>query len=597
MDENRMEKEQEGISSASEDVSATVDPSPKEEQTTQEKMQPPIGEPASPETPIPLESAQETTSKNPAPKSKLPWVLGGIIVVLIIAIVACFGLGVFSNPEKAMTQAFEATAQAQEEFQQQLLEELPAYRLLYGGSEGARKADFQFALDSIEIPGISAEEMALYNQILKGTGMRGAFVSDPENGVYELDGTLQLAGADLMSLYGYLSPEQMAFSIPDFSETALSINLQTLAEDLTTSPLTGGMSAEEAQATQEAIQGFQKLLDALMNLDYAQMEEDLKPILEGLRANATYEDLGDENGLKVYAMDIPGSNVKQFISDICQYIYVDSSIGQALEQLYNSTAPSVGYQDWIQQDILSVLQSDEMPELPLRVVAKVGSGNLIRAMDISLVISDEMAAQGLEVAAFSYTEDENHNVEGNFQLKATDPETGEVVDLSVPVTATYQDGLYQVTVSLNMPAVDGVEVSLMETLALGQDGTYRLTMEEAFQNTALQENMAYNISLDGTVTEDGDTVTYDFPTIQMDIDAMGDVISLAGSASATSTPVEAPYTISRPTVDLFSMSQEELAAELQKYTDGVNGLATRLMGIVMGGAMMPTMEAVPEPAA
>ncbi len=568
MDENQMENNQEGMPSANQE--APVTPSPE-----------------------PALAADQAAA--PAPKSKLPMVLGGIIVVLIIAIVACFALGVFGgDPEKALDKAFEATAQDQEAFLQQLQEELPAFRLLYGGESGARSSDFQFTLGALEFASASPEELALVNQFVQGSGMHGTFVSDPENSVYELDGTLQLAGMDLLGLYGYLSPDQVAFGVPDFSETALSVNLQTLAEDLTNSPLTAGsISPEEAQQAQDAIQALLQYMNALMNIQgaSAEMEEDIMAMLSALREGATYEDLGSEDGLKVYAMDIPGSNVKQFLSDLVEYIYVDSSVGQAMAGLYNAAGGmELNYQDWLQQEMLSVLQSEEMPELPLHVVVKVGSGDLIRGMDISLD-SPELAAQGLEELRFFYTEDENHNQEGAFYLKASDAESGTAVELNVPVTATYQDGVYQIAVSLSLPETEGVVADMTETISMGQDGSYQL----GFDYTINVQDQAYpdanmdatvNFNMEGTVTEDGDAVTYDFPTIQMSVGSAGEVIGFSCSASATSTPVEGPYTISRPTLELLTASQEELNAELQKYMDGFENLVGPLMGSLMGASMM-----------
>lgn len=603
MDENKFPEEQNGL---------TPDTDP--------QAQPPV-----PEEPAPQAPAGEAPAQEPAPaerreyvvdggpavpdgepqkKSKLPVVLIVVIAVLVVAAVAAFASGIFMSPERAVNKAFEATAASDAKFADKLKKELPVYSVLYGAGGKASSTDFDFTVDSLEVSGVAADELNLVNNLLKGSGLRGTFVSDPANEVVELDGALHMGVSDLLDFYAYLSPDKAAFSVPSFSDTAVSLNPQTIAEDLQKSPLGQDMTAEDAKMMQDSVNAVADLLGAYAKMDPVAMEADLKPILDKVRSGAAYEKAGKEGAITLYTMKIPGENVKTLVAELIRYLYVDSPLGEAMESIFNIMPEyeRMGYASWgefLDGELLNDMLK-EMPPIPLNVTVKVGSGKIIRGMDIAAELPPELVAAGLETFTASYQVDGDNVTTGSLNLTGTSE--GQPVSIVMDLRSGYLDGTFDTVMDMKMDlgadAYTGmpVRMNLTETVTMDRDGGFQVKAVMAMpEMVGPGQDVNCVVDVAGTITVDGDNVSYDFPTFGLSVDAAGEQIKLNFNASAKSGPVQTPYEMSRPSKDLFSMTEQELQAEMQKYVDGMNALVGKAFSIMMGAGGTP--ELGPTPAA
>lgn len=132
--------------------------------------------------------------------NKLPLIIGGVIVVLAAAIVLLFS-GVFSSgdPKAAVDKAFEATNKSIQARADKIMAEVPGMGVMSNLEPKASKTTYDLQLVGIEsdVAG-SEEDIALVNSLLAGAGVRGNLVSDPENSITELSGSLHLGDLDLV---------------------------------------------------------------------------------------------------------------------------------------------------------------------------------------------------------------------------------------------------------------------------------------------------------------------------------------------------------------------------------------------------------------
>ena len=374
------------------------------------------------------------------------------------------------------------------------------------------------------------------------------------------------------------------------------MNPKTLATDLVGSPLGQDISPEDAETMENLVNGLTELVNAYAQLDPKQMQEDLDPILGKFRDGATYEKGGKEGDFQLYTMHVPGENVRVLVADVCRYLYVDSSIGKAMSSLY-AAAPAEAlpeelagksYEEAIEQELIGEILN-EMGDLPLDVVLKVGSGNLIRGLDVEAVVTEELKAQGIETLRFSYLEAEENVGSGAMTLKGTD-EDGQPLEMNMQIGVKLLDGVYDVTLDMDADGTDSatgtpLKMKMTETVYLDKDGAFKVNFDVSMPEFALSEGgVGYTVTCEGTVKQEGDTITYDFPNLGIDVDVMGEKVALSFAAKSVSNPVESPYQAARASKNLLTMSEQELEAELQKYSDGINGLAGQLFGFLMGGA-------------
>ena len=223
------------------------------------------------------------TAAAPSPK-KFPLIpLVVVILVLAVAAIAAFATGIFSSPEKAVDKAFEATGKEMTKYTETLMNELPALKVLQNTEPKSTSTEFDFTFESLDLGAMATSDVTAIVDMLTGSGLRGTFVSDVETPAFELDTSVHLGDLDLLELYGFLSSELLAGNLPTFSDTVLSINPQTFAEDFKASPFYDGSDDATLQEMQNLVNAEVALLTEMSKLDSKKMSEEMLAIVRGSR--------------------------------------------------------------------------------------------------------------------------------------------------------------------------------------------------------------------------------------------------------------------------------------------------------------------------
>lgn len=529
---------------------------------------------------------------------KLPAIIGAVIVVLVAAIVLLFS-GVFSSgdPKAAVDKAFKATGKAMQARADQIMEEVPGMGMMSNFEPKASKTAYDLQLVGIEadVAG-SKEDIALINSLLAGAGIRGGIVSDPENSITELSGSLHLGDMDLVELYGYISPDLLAFNIPTFSDTVLSINPQTFAQDYKNSPLNDGdASDEELQEMQDLLLSELGMSGAFYGLDYKQMQADMYAIAGKALDNAAYEKGEKVDGLRQYVIKVPGKDVKTFFIELLNYIYVDSALGQMYSgMLATGLDGTDSFADMFTKELIEPLQAG-MPEMDTTITIGVGAKNQIQTMHFEMTPPSE-PIDGVTIE--SLTADFNIAESGDETItaQAVLSQDGETMTIAMDVSDSYQNGVYDVDFTMNMDAEkapgsmgdaanEALAVNMVVGMTADKDGKFDMNIHLGVPTDVLTGEFAYDIGGSGTITTDGGKTTYDFPTLSASVTAAGEKMGITFSLKADSEPLEGPYEFSGVHTSLFGMTTEELDAEAQKYTDGLNAMLGKLLPLIMSASM------------
>ena len=527
--------------------------------------------------------------------NKLPLIIGGVIVVLAAAIVLLFS-GVFSSgdPKAAVDKAFEATNKSIQARADKIMAEVPGMGVMSNFEPKASKTAYDLQLVGIEsdVAG-SEEDIALVNSLLAGAGVRGNLVSDPENSITELSGSLHLGDLDLVELYGYISPDLLAFHVPTFSDTVLSINPQTFAQDYKNSPLYDGYSSdEERMEMQELLSSELGMSGAFYGLDYKKMQADMYAIAGKALENAAYEKGAKADGLQQYVIKVPGKDVKTFVIDLVNYIYVDSELGQMYSGMFTAGLDGAdSFADLFTKELIEPLQAG-MPEMDTTITIGVGAKNQIQTMHFEVTPPAE-PIDGVTIESLTADFNIAENGDESLTAQAVMSQNGETMTLAMDVSDSYQDGVYDVdfTMDMNLENApgsmggDAAAINMAMDMTADQEGKFDMNFHMGIPMDALTSDFAYDIGGSGAITTDGGKTTYDFPTLSASVTAAGEKMGIVFSLKADSEPIDGPYEFSGAQTPLFGMTAEELDAELQKYNDGLNATLGKLLPLIMSASM------------
>lgn len=499
-----------------------------------------------------------------------------VAVVLVIAIIAVLAFGGLSKkPEDAVRDALSLTGDQMQAMSDQMLEEIPAYRAMMP-REGGRSSSFTLSVDSIESPYLG-EGAGMVNSIAKMFSISGGAVSDPESRLVELNGQVNLMGNALVDLYFQMSPEQLAFNMPKFSDTVLSMNPQTIAADIKNSPL---YSPYMDEATLEQMQEmFASQFDAMAgmgSIDTMKMQTEMYAIMDGFLVDAVYEKPQKSSGSKVYTVKLDGAQVQSTLVELAKYIYIDSDIANMWQEEMKTM---------MQEQIIDPLEQ-ELPPLPATLTVTVGKDGAASQVDFSL---DVDAIEGNEgdsrLNAFSGSCFFDGTTGQTVTMFIDGNDGGDAFTMDMNVSSTYMDGVSDTNMTMNMNMMDEA-IGMEMQMTLDKEGVCDVTA-----NIDMGSMAQVDMALKGTYTEEDGVDKWDFPTLSIGgsvtdtsgVDSGRNAVNLklSGESSALAQPAQ-PVAGTTP---LFSMSEAELSAEMQKYNDGINGVLQEVFGTVLASGM------------
>ncbi|WMJ84888.1 hypothetical protein ACS3UN_04790 [Oscillospiraceae bacterium LTW-04] len=526
-------------------------------------------------------NASETVTTLPPPvpqkkagKSKL--LIGAAAVCAIAAVAAVIKFSSTPDPKTTVEAAFTATAEQQQIAVDKIYQKIPAAKLMFEGRSGAMTTDFDFKLNAIE----DNPYAAFANAILKDAGIRGSASSDPAQQTAAFNASVYLKDAPMIEAHAFMSPELIVAGVPTFSQTALSINPTTFAQDYTGSVLNAvyPIDAQSLDMMQGVITGEIEYINAISAISYEKMLADITPIFKNALTNATYT-YDKQN--KKYVVDIPGEDLKSAVLDYYRYIYFESEFGVAIEKMVTSAIdadPSMTYEGMMNEAISSIDES--LPDMDAKLTLDIKSG-LIKSAN--LVCTPVAAASSSESA-----------------------EVPEIIVNSFVFDCTFDDAVN--TAKLVIATEDAMNITMDATSTFSND-TYATDMTVGVESSFITFNMPLNISVaadgayscvaDMNIDADGDLVNAGFAfngTAVLENDAL--TVSLPDSriyASASDTAVgalvfdidytNAPLTeaLTAPeSTSLFELDAQQLEQLNNEYSVGYESLVGQLYSLLMG---------------
>ncbi|MCI8649183.1 MAG: hypothetical protein HFG20_03620 [Anaerotruncus sp.] len=529
-----------------------------------------------PETPAFEQPGVATGSKGSLPPSRNTKMIAlvAVVAVVLIAVIATLSSGLFSNPEKDVKNAITATMDMMEKRNEKMKKELPAYNMMTTTETGARKSHVDLRFTSLE--GDFPTDVNMMAKLFEGIGLQGDFVSDPESNALEMNLGLAMQGTNMIDLYAFFSPELIAGNVPAFSEKVISINPQTLPDDIRNHPTFSLIfSEEDLKEIEEAFASQSGLMGAAWQLDVKKMNDDMMAIIKKNMQNATYERAGKEGSNKLYTVTIPGADMKNCLRDLVQYIYVDSELGA----LYQDIMPVEAGWNELVQNILSFIDKD-VSDLP--TVVNFAINKTVQSAHMEITPNSD------ERLTVDYTIKGQGDEEVVFSLISNDAEYPAQLDFSIK--DSYTDGKYTIDFGVDFAADEGESFTFVESLSMDKNNAYLLDMGITLTEPIVSGE--FHFTVDGTITQDGEKIVSNFPKIlasaKFDTD---EFYQINFSLDTTSEPIASPYTISKEHTNLFSMSEADLAAEVEKYEKNaqlfVQDILMRMFG---GGGMGGTPE-------
>lgn len=573
MDEN---KELEGLSSNGEQQNEASQ-NPESTQPTEafaEEASSAIVENASADVLDPMTGA----APQPAKSNKPFFILGGIVALLIAAILCVVAFsGLLTPPEKSVRKALDTTGAQMETLSQQMLAEIPALKAMQP-SKDARSTKLKFSIDSLQMPSMEGMQAELVNSIAKMFSLDVDSSVDPAANISQTNSKINMGSEPLIDFFLQMSKDQLAFNAPKFSTTALSINPSTFAQDFKNSVFySEDMDDEMLEDLQSAISAQISSLSAYNNLDATAMQKEIYAILDTVLLNAVYEKPVKEDAVKVYNIQLDGEQVKTTLVNMLQYIYVDSAIGK----IYTGEM-----QKMLQESIIDPVKS--LPALPAKLVIKVDNKSMISQLTFTL---EPIKTETLELGAITMdylmgNQLTNQKMSMNFSYTTN----GMTQAMDMNVLSDYIDGASKTKMDMTMNIDDGsgiaMDTKMNMDMMMDKAGACDVTMSmDMGMPSEPSMNTNFTVAVKGTVTGDGTSLTCDFPTLSIKAGYAGtDMFTLGCKLNSQTSALAQPLQPVADAKPLLSMTEEELTTEMDKYSTGMNTVMEALFGVLMSGA-------------
>lgn len=488
-------------------------------------------------------------------RAKGRWMAALAAAAAIVVLAAALLAGVLGKtPEQAVSAAFSKTDERLERLGEKLFSQMPMYRLLLPGGE-PRSTGFEISLSAVSLgqEGIKGE---LISALAKLFSIRGDAACDPEAGIYELRGRLNMGGAVLLDLFAQLSPERLALQAPKFSDTVLAVNPAALADEIRSSRFYSPALDGKIQRMQDQL--LEKTACVTASLDAGKLWADTRAILDGLLVNAAYGEAVTENGFKVYTAALDGGQVRETVLALARYLHEDPGAGGLFPGLR-------------EEGLLDALEKD-LAQLPAALTVKVGKGGLVSSLELSIDQEGAFTWDGVRYDGLTVLCGMPDGVE-DVTLECAVRGMGREAPFrrELRVAGSYADSVNTVAVSAGTGGVPRLTLDM----ALNENGAAELKLRarQGGGETAI-------LALRGTVTAEADMLKWDFPSVGLTLDSGGlyGNVTVGLKAHGERKILSAPLQPVSGATPFFAMTEAEMTAELQKYYDGLNTLVGDLTG-------------------
>lgn len=507
----------------------------------------------------------------PAPKSgKGIFALIGVVVALLCLIVGVLVASQLNkSPEDAVAAAFSKTGAAVSRMAQRLQKQLP-FAQLGAAQKGAKSKEFKVAFDSINLgEGMSGGE--LMNAMFRMFSISGNVVSDPNSEFLQLNGQVNMGETVLLDVFAEYTPDQISFNVPKFSDTVLSIDPNTFAEDVKNNPYYSYMDDNMIRAWQDQIMQQADKISVMSNFDVEKFQREAYEIMWGALDGAVYQEPVKNGNQKVYTVQLDGAQVKKTVAALARYVYVDSD----LAKFYQGEA-----MDMLREMVIDPME-ENLPSMPITMVMTVGKRGLITQVDFNMDTSGIPMGtdETLDEISLSYALPDGVMVH-NMRMVVAGASKGVPMNITMDATADYTGYNCKVDVALaaNMePMYMGMVMNMDAEKAGPVDMGMTFELNDGYSEGKMEAKIA------GTVTKEKNVLKWDFPTIKMSLSSdsfayikgeVGFGLTASGQVTKLKRSVQP---VNEPT-PLLSLSEEELNAEMEKYYAGMQELFGQIYG-------------------
>ncbi len=522
------------------------------------------------------------TMPPPAPQNKpgkTKLFIGVAAVCAIAAVAAVVKFSSTPDPKATVEAAFTATAKQQQAITEKVYQQIPAAKLMFEGREGAVTSDFDLTIKSVE----DNPYAAFANVILQDAGIRGKFSHDPAQKTSAFNSSVYLKDAPMIDVSAFMSPDLVVASVPTFSETSVSINPTTFAQDYAGSALNAiyPMDAQSLDMMQGVISGEIEYINAVSSISSEKMLADIMPIFKGALTNATYT---YDKQSKKYVVDIPGEDLKTAVVNYYRYIYFDSELGMAMEKMMTSVAaadPEMTYEDIMNETISSIEES--LPDMDAKLALDIKNG-LIKSANLvcSPVAPTESSSSSEsvdlpEITVSSLVLDCTFDdVVNTAKLVIT---TEDAISMTVDATATLSNDTYALDMAVGVDS-SSIKFNMPLNISIAAGGAYNCTADMNID--AGGEPIGAGFAFNGTAAVENDALTVSLPESRIYVSATDTATgTLVFDLDYANAPLTETLTAPDST-SLFALDAQQLEQLSNEYSVGYESLVGQLYSLLMG---------------
>ncbi|MFV0497378.1 MAG: hypothetical protein ACK5L0_04285 [Candidatus Fimivivens sp.] len=512
----------------------------------------------------------EAVATLPPKKSMRTALIIGVVVALLIAGAVAVFLKFFAkpDPQKTIEAAFTATAEHQQVLIDELYKEIPAAKVLFEGRSGALTTDFDYKFKAIE----NNPYGAFVNAILQDAGIKGQFASDPEKRTASVATSVYLQGTPVIDATAFVSPEHVVLNTPTFSQTALSFNPATFAQDYTNSALNAfaPMDTQTLDLMQSTIVGSIDAINFNSTASNKKFLADLKPIFAKMFNNATYT--YDEQSKK-YVVDIPGADVKNVSLEFLRYCYLESDMAKANQSMFSSSMgmdADISYEETMNQLISEIEKT--LLEMDAKLTLDIQK-DLIKSANLVAVPASE-TANGSKLV-FDWTSD------NAVETAKTVFTIGDQVSMTMDVSATHADGTYAMDLAMEATA-DTFTCKMPIKFSIAADGAFNCVADVNIAETDSTEVVDAGFAFNGTAVYENDTLTMNLPNSRIYASSSDtDLGALVFDTHYTNAPLTEALTAPESTA-LFELDAQQLEELSSEYYIGYENFIGQMYSLLMG---------------
>lgn len=519
---------------------------------------------------VPMPAGEEKVEKQetPQPPKKKKGLIWGMVAAAIIVCGSAFAMlsGGASGPKAVVKEALANSYAQSLALNEKMQQEIPFLQQMQQIKAEPLHSDFSLVLNSLN--GVEGAEM--FNLLFAGASVQGSVEAMPDVSAFNLDAGLRLFGKDFIGLYLYQSPQEIAFQIPTFTDKVVGINLDTYEKDMEQSYL-----KNEDLDIEELVDSLEEMKTQLNAepLSQTQIMAVSKEILDQTMAlldKGTYVEGETVDGLTEYRVTIAANDMKNYLTDVLQYILLDSPLRDIYEAEYTLAANELDenvdmdYSSDIKEMLAQI--KEDIPDFETNMTFWIDADTMIKEYTI--------AVKQTEFPEGSLTALDNFLVTGHSEAQnstvtvdARITEDGVPIQISLIGESSYADKIYNLQMVMDLQQEEETGKLLISALLDGTKNTDNL----GFHMIVNSEDMdILAIDCNGDAYVENEQVTFNMKKLALTCNDGIEKLGIDLSAFLRYRSIE--EVSKKDFINLFTMTEQEVNDLMLEYNNGIDRL-------------------------